>query len=165
MHKFSLKKIREKRVRGKSLNVCRTQENYQEQVDFVFVFFSRRGRPCQNVSPKRAGEKYKRKTWNAEQIIHLSIYLTQGDQLSRNAREKKSNIEVEKLWRAEIREVHCAREVFRFRFSCRYIYMYVCMYTVMFPGCRPKLMPRNLASNLWQTAKWKWKTNGDKLIW
>jgi len=112
-------------VRGKSLNVCRTQENYQEQVDFVFVFFSRRGRPCQNVSPKRAGEKYKRKTWNAEQIIHLSIYLTQGDQLSRNAREKKSNIEVEKLWRAEIREVHCAREVFRFRFSCRYIY---CMY-------------------------------------
>lgn len=127
MHKFSLKKkIREKRVRGKSLNVCRTQENYQEQVDFVFVFsffaFSRRGRPCQNVSPKRAGEKYKRKTWNAEQIIHLS---NAGRSTFAECSRKKSNIEVEKLWRAEIREVHCAREVFRFRFSCRYIY---CMY-------------------------------------
>lgn len=126
MHKFSLKKNKRKESAGKIVERVQNPRKLSRTSWFCFCFFffafSRRGRPCQNVSPKRAGEKYKRKTWNAEQIIHLS---NAGRSTFAECSRKKSNIEVEKLWRAEIREVHCAREVFRFRFSCRYIY---CMY-------------------------------------
>lgn len=78
-------------MRGKSLNVCRTQENYQEQVDFVFVFFFSLfpggGGPAKMF---RRNEQVKNTRGKHETLSKLSIYLTQGDQLSRNAREKKA---------------------------------------------------------------------------
>lgn len=69
MHKFSLKKIRRK---ASGENVCRTQENYQEQVEFFFFrfFFGK-------CFPENGQVKTPRKAH--EIVSKLSIYLSQGD--------------------------------------------------------------------------------------
>jgi len=76
-------------VRGKSANVCRTQENYQEQVEFSFCFvffwhlFVFGGGGPAKMFPRN--EQVKNTRGKPKMLSKLSIYLLRGDGLSRNA--------------------------------------------------------------------------------
>lgn len=144
MHKFSLKKKIRRKASGE--NVCRTQENYQEQVEFFFFrFFFGKCFP-ENGQMKTPPKKSTKKAH--EIVSKLSIYLSQGDR-------DETFAECSKKYVATKQKTYDEHKFKKFIVPVSYRYIS--------GRCQPKLMPRNLPINLW-LSKWKWKTNCDKLI-